>query len=676
MSKTEFDWLDARDFGASGLGTPMTCKMDGSNRVTVEDASLFRVGQQVAVEGGTALYTDVALCGPNGFPGEDVPYTGQIEMSGYNGSNGSWVIYMVDVPVNQRAVFGWSDNLGESWHRGVPIVFGEWIEMSGGVKVKFHEDFTWEKGYTLVFSCRDQLSAQIIAIEGNDLLLDRQSRVGEGRIYVDDTAALQAAVDAALRERKNLFIPSGHYRLTKAIFVDSPCGLTIEGGSDTLLDISDGRGECLRIEEGEEITVRNLKMLGGNGLADMDKMGFMNTQGATEVWGFYRGQFTCAIDIRSTSRGYFENCHARKMSGEAFHSMGRWRQGQDDTETQYTRLLVFDRCSAIDCARNAFNNCDRAENTILKNCRIIDVGGCSWEGSSRYVKMTGCYVRNAGSVAIGNLRTRTAEDEAFPNGQQIIENNIFESGIAYGGCAISVESGCSQVIIRGNQFINFNGSAINLSGDCSFDGMPGENYIVTGNSIDMTAEEGPSKPRYGIRVTACDSTVSDNQIFVRGYDENVTAIVVRDDALRINVHDNIVRGCGVGIRSEYCMAHVGKKMDEEGKVYERMQGLFGGMPPLCRRRGHGYRGWQVIWLHETNGEIVGENTIDYFDPESCLFHLKNPDRLEFLRPYRLKAPHGSYWNFHHNILEAKKPLDMNTYGAETVQMNGNFLTEL
>jgi len=52
----------------------------------------------------------------------------------------------------------------------------------------------------------------------------------------------------------------------------------------------------------------------------------------------------------------------------------------------------------------------------MSNCRIVDVGGCAWEGASRFVKFVNNYVRNAGTVAIGNISSREADFEVLPRG--------------------------------------------------------------------------------------------------------------------------------------------------------------------------------------------------------------------------------------------------------------------
>ncbi len=74
------------------------------------------------------------------------------------------------------------------------------------------------------------------------------------------------------------------------------------------------------------------------------------------------------------------------------------------------------------------------------------------------MKFVGNYVRNGGTVAMGNLGPAN-RDKTYPDlgaGQHIIADNVFESGVPYGGCAIRSAVGATQVVIRNNLFINFN----------------------------------------------------------------------------------------------------------------------------------------------------------------------------------------------------------------------------
>ena len=317
--------------------------------------------------------------------------------------------------------------------------------------------------------------------------------------------------------------------LAKSIVVKDAGAIIIEGASseDTVLDISEGQGFCFHLIDGTQVMVRNFRMLGFMGFDERDKAGEIRTLGSSAVWGFAL-KHCKAMAIRNTERVLVENCHATRMSGEAFEASGRSR-GTAKPGQPYSQWITYLRCSAVNCARNAFNDvmCG-IENTSILNCRIIDCGGNAWEGASRFVKFIGNYVRNSGPVGIGNLGIPNREEESlnsqnrekmYPDvgaGQHIVADNVFEGFVPYATNAVCTRVGATQVIIRNNLFINFNSCAVEVSGQSSSTLYPSANTIITGNIFDMTAVGMKPIRRWAINVSANDTIISDNQIYVRG----------------------------------------------------------------------------------------------------------------------------------------------------------------
>ncbi len=674
MSNYHSGWLDAKEYGASGSGAEVACRFDGTNKIIVDGPADFKVGQHVSVVGATTRYLppDI-LYGPWLDPKVYVEFDGQYEFRGYTGlDDQSWTVYFIDVPAGRSDFFHWSDDMGRHWHRNVPRKDNEWYTLSGGQQIKFNP-YSWEKGYTFGFSARTDLCTVIEAIDGNVITLrDSATRTGEGKLLHDDTAALNHAVKEAKKQGKNLFVPSGHYRISGSIHVDHTIGMTIAGSGmkSTLLDLSQGVGKCFTVSYNDDLTIRNFTLEGGMGCDERDRAGFIPAQGASEVWGF-QYKWTSAMAFYYNQRVTIEKIHAKRMSAECFCSSYDNSQNtriwpSDPTEGRHP-ITIFRDCIVSDCARNAFNT----ENTEIYNCHIYNVGGNTVEDASRYLKMIGCYVRNSGAVAVSNVRDRNEYHEHLTKGHLVVENNIFEGGeMNIGGGQINVSAGSSQVIIRGNQFINYNFNAIWLNDGCAPCELPSENTIITGNSIDMTAEEWPSVPRIAIFVGHDDVTVSDNQIFVRGCDENVTGIVLCDNAMRVTVHDNITRGIGKGLVTQYAEGKVGYAVGEDGKSFLRADHAYGGTPAVLRRRSHRYHGWGITWLDEKGGD----NRFADFDPDTLVFTLEEPDELYEGRPFRFYPLAGARWSIHDNILEAKTPLMLNSYSAETAVVNGNIET--
>ena len=196
------------------------------------------------------------------------------------------------------------------------------------------------------------------------------------------------------------------------------------------------------------------------------------------------------MHIRNTERVLIENCHASKMNCEA--STARATRAAAPSEPKaYTKSLTYLRCSATNCDGNAFNNNDLAENTSVLYCRIVDVGGCTWEGASRFVRFIGNYVRNAGTVAMGNIGSRAEHLEQLGSGQHIVADNVFEGRMLLRGPRRRLHGhrrgGATQVIIRNNLFVNFNSSAIALMDvDVRAHAARRQIATITGNIIDMT----------------------------------------------------------------------------------------------------------------------------------------------------------------------------------------------
>ena len=632
-------YLNARDFHACGSSyqTQGFVRAD-SDRIEVEDIGDFEVGQEFSVTGCLPRCESFRLFGPRPRHAANRPVTDQVEIRGWNAEGGTQTVYFLDVAQDSPAFFRWTDDLGRHWQENVPMTC-DWQPLSEGLEVRFH-DFAWQEGWVVTIVMRSELVASITAIEGNTLILDRKASK-ETRVTVmhSDTGAIQAAIDAALEQNCNLFLPNGHYRLSDTLVIRNAASFTLRGetASGTLLDIGRGGigieaqgGSCINCRDGHEVNLYDLSFVGGMGFAERDQAGHMATRGATGVWGFYFMKSN-ALCINNTERVYVENCHARHMSAECFYSSSESRTWET-APACYTQSITYNRCSVEDCARNAFNNNDEAENTHLIDCRIVDVGGCSWEGASRFVRMTGCYVRNAGCVAMGNIRSRDDKFERFGSGQHVIEGNTFEACCPYGLAMISASACATQVLIRGNTFVNFNSNAIRVMADTGPRDLTAQNMIITGNSFDMTAEGRTPKERCAIEITASDVTVSDNQIFVNGErDETLTGIRIRDDALNLILHDNLMRNCGKGIETKRCTGRVGEILNEKQfKRSEKCSSLNNA--PLLRRRSHHYRGWKIYW------EKGGCSTIGDFDAETGVFTLTEARELTPEENFRLYPP--------------------------------------
>ena len=602
-----------------------------------------------------------------------------MKYAGTTVASGSWVIYLLDIAPSSSPAFRWTEDLGRTWHPEVPITHG-WQPLSGDVEVRLNQG-DWESGCVISLGARDQLISRIEKIEGNVLTLQDEANrtVSDAIVRHNDTLALQEAVDRALREKLNVHVPVGHYMLAKAIMVSNSQAMRIEGSSsaDSILDISEGEGACLNLFEGTEVTVRNFRLIGFMGFDERDKAGYVRTRGSKNLYGFFFKDCN-AITIRNTERVLVENCHASRMSAECFAAVGRSR-GTAQPGQSYTQWITYRRCSVTDSGRNAFNDvvCG-IENTSILNCRIVDVGGCAWESASRFVKFIGNYVRNSGTVAIGNLGPMNREEhnlnpqnrnKMYPDlgsGQHIVADNVFESIVPYGGCIIRSSRGATQVIIRNNLFINFDSSAVEVVSNSPSNEYNSDNTTITGNIFDMTCIGQKPLSRTAITVGCNDTIVSDNQIYVRGpADPLVTAIRLKETALNVNVHDNLVRNCGVGIISEKRNARVSEVIDDRTFLCANRSLTF----PMEINRQELYKGWSIAWRESQELSVI-----EQFDPDTLRFRLREPrqmksgDILEFISP-------SLAWTMHDNTLtDCLRPVVLDSYGSRTSILKGNLVT--
>ena len=666
-------WLNVAECGASGsrFETTATTKT-GSKEIVVAEVGDFKVGQGVMVSRCNIHYTPIQLWGV-GIPYRNSkPVNGSVELRGYDGSAGSWVVYVLDIQASKRPAFRWTGDLGCTWRPEVPITH-DWQALGGGIEVRLNQR-DWESGYVIAFGARDQLVATITKIEGKSLTLSTPANRDVTGVVVRhcDHAAIQATVDRAIKEKRNVYFPVGHYRLSHGIRVNRAAAIVLEGQSavDTLLDIGDGEGPCITLGGGTDVTLRNLRMTGFMGFDERDKAGCMATRGSRYIWGFALKPCN-AVTIGGTERVLVENCHASRMSGECFVSGGPSRATAKPSHA-YSKGITYLRCSATDCARNGFNDvmCG-AENTCVLYCRIQDVGGCAWEGASRFVRFMGNYVRNAGTVAMGNLGPAN-RDKSFDDlgaGQHIIADNVFESVVPYGGCAIRSAVGSTQVIVRNNLFVNFGSSAVEASGATDSLHFPSGNTTIAGNIFDMTCVGAKSAARTAIDISANDTIVSDNQIYVRDQcDPNVRAIRLREPAMNVNVHNNLVRNCGLGLAAERGEGRI-------AEVFDRRTFLRAEWPaglPLEPRKPQACRGWSLAWL--TGSQPKTLSIIEAFDPATLRFTLREPLPMKVGDRFQV-IPGSLNWNLHDNtIIGCLKPVVLDCYGGETSLLGNNIIS--
>jgi len=658
-------WLNVKDLGASGSEFETTAETTaGSKQITVKDVGDFKVRQEVMIDGCNPHYPDALIRGP-GAPYRNPKKLGdEVELRGFDGSAGKWLVFLLAIDGADPLTFRWSDDMAKTWSGTKVPVTQEWVDLSGGVQIRFKKT-DWQMGHVIQFAARAQLVTTIEKVEGNTFWLKDapNQTVKAAPVRHCDSAVLQAIIDRAMKEKRNLFFPAGRYRLARGLVLQDASSIHLEGasGENTVMDITEGTGPVFRLTYGKEVTIRNFRMVGHGKRGD--HAGPMITGSGYRFWGM--ALKSCrAVQIKGTERVLIENVHASRMAGECFYAQGPCRTGEK-TPAHYAKSLTFLRCSVTNSTHNAFNNNDTGENTSVLYCRVEDVGAYAYEGPGKFVRCIGNYVRNAaGGFVIGNYERRSEHLHTLGCGQAVIRDNVLE-GTFTGRAGIAVTRGARQVTIANNLFINFNGTAIRAA-DQHTSGYPARNIVITGNIVDLTHRGEKPRTRTGIEVYSSDVSVANNQIYVRGQvDPRVSGIWIKDPAVNITVHDNLVRNCAYGIRTSRARARVEEVIDP---VTFLQKGL-----PMGWRTSHRYRGWGVAWI--TGDRASGVSSLVSYDPESLRFKLTQPHDMKAGDLFEVFPPHSANWNIHDNtITGCARPVVLDSYGSETSLFQENLIT--
>ncbi|MHB8993842.1 MAG: right-handed parallel beta-helix repeat-containing protein [Armatimonadota bacterium] len=671
-------WLNVKDHGASGseFETTATATAD-SREITVADIGDFQVGQQITVSKCNIRYLRPTQYGP-GEPYSTSKALGDaVEFRGYDGSSGSWLAYILEIDGADPVTFRWKGDISKPWDASkVPVTY-DWQKLSGGTEIKFKKQ-EWKPGQMITFSARDQLTSTIEKIEGKKITLDFPANrsVTGAAVRHTDRDAIQKLIDLALRRKCNVFFPAGRYRIPGGLRVANATAIRLEGANaeTTILDISDGEGSCFGLSRGTDVTIRNFTMIGHTGLAE----GALSFRTSTGYGYWPNGLKGCnAVGMSSTERVLIENVHVSRMSNEAFYAQGAARAGKNEP-AQAQKSLTYLRCSVTDCAANAFNNNDRGENTSILYCRVDGAGWHAAEMPARFLRVIGSYFRNTGAVTVGDMSHRYEDLNELGCGQAFICDNVFE-GIGKSG-GIAVNHGSSQIVISGNLFINFNGNAITVSNQTvrptvpwfqpdaqlAWGSYPSRSVVITNNIIDLTYAGDKPVTRTGISADASEVTIADNQIYVRGQaDPRVTGIRLREPALHLTVHNNLIRNCGNALVAGRAASTV-TLVDDPSTFLESSL-------PLEWRYTHQYQDWNVVWL--AGGKPAGTSVIESYDPARLRFKLKAPRELKVGDGFEVYPPGGANWSIHHNtITGCQKPVLLDCYGSPTSVFADNTIT--
>jgi len=195
--------------------------------------------------------------------------------------------------------------------------------------------------------------------------------------------------------------------------------------------------------------------------------------------------------------------------------------------------------------------------------------------------------------------------------------------------------------------------------------FPPRNIAITGNIVDLTYNGKDARERVGIAVNTSDTTVSDNQIYVRGKSgRGVAGIRLYEGALNVNVHDNLVRNCALGLSAHRLRGKVIEVVDATTFLHRGI--------PLQWRDSHLYRGWNVVWFK--GNSPVARSIIDCYYPDTLQFKLREPRQMRVGDAFEVYHPSAN-WTIHSNtITGCPRPVMLDAYGSATSVLRGNLIS--
>ncbi len=703
------EWVNAQEHGASGSEFQTVGSIQaGSNKIKVQDAGDFRVGQEVTI-------SDCHLHHYGMVYNQAAPYLAEnqsllkdeIELRGLN-ANKSWQTFVVDFSKTDPVTFRWMavDPAHQTLTTTHPVIHrrwcwqgeslpidSDWVTLTDGVQMRFKKR-DWLPGESISFHARNRLFARITGIRGKTLTLS-ESATGdapEAVVRHHDQIALQAALDQAIAERKGLFIPAGRYRLSEGLWIRN-ASVRIEGAhrDHVTLDISEDNTAVFWISGGRDVVIKNLSLVGHTGFMELPANSNFSSATGFAYWPTANQQMEikgcAAANFVGTERVLFEDLKVSRMASEAFYSHGSERyglppyiqaphKGRPELLTQYTKSCTYHRCIVNDCGFNAFNNNDHAENTCILHCHVERISNFC-ENASRFSRIIGNYVLDGCATSVHG--GSAADPHKIGSTQAIIADNVFEGGTIGGG--LSIGNNATQVTVANNLFIGY-------SKECAIIINGGRRIIVTGNHIDMTQiENNPDNERCGITVEASNVVVADNHIYVRGEgSEKVTGIHVADDAVNINIHDNLIENCHYGFRTgrrvyipqgekgpfEFLKGHFEFHHTESAVEEVLSSNAFrdNALPLRCDDSAP-YRGWNLRWL--TGTQAGKTSTIETYNFKDRTITLKEGASSQVGDRFAV-YPHRANWQVHHNtITDCVNPMTMELLGTDGIQLDNNLL---
>jgi hypothetical protein len=136
----------------------------------------------------------------------------------------------------------------------------------------------------------------------------------------------------------------------------------------------------------------------------------------------------------------------------------------------------------------------------------------------------------------------------------------------------------------------------------------------------------------------------------------------------VNIHDNLIRNCGVGIITEKGVSKVNQVIDS--RTFLRMNSPYG--LPQDRIRPATVNNWQLVWRNN-EGKNTGISIIESFDPANDSFRIREPFPMQKGDTFEVIAP-SLNWVIHDNMItDCLRPAVIDSYGSKTFLFRNNLV---